>query len=360
MGFAKDIFVIIRKYRPLSTYLIAIFAVFIFLFVLKKPLQNLALDFHITQTYYNALIKISASILHFLGFNLQEPKQSLFTTSLTGDFIIHNRLMSLRYAFFLITGGILLSSCLSRKIKLIAISLLLLQVYNIARIVVLAIFVSSYRTFEYRLIREIFELILHFGLLAYAVYWFKNNLLLKRLLIGKFRIKKKAVRTFFINLIIATFVFSIILFFIKTNTLGVANILSTGILKGAQGILSLMGYPSNVDSATCILQGSNCRLHLSYLCLGINLMFVFAAFIVFTNGSFWQKLVFISLGIAVIYFFNILRFVFLFIFVTNNQGNDAAILDTHDLYSYVIYILTFFAWAAWLKYFSKTNSNPLN
>lgn len=353
MDFINNILAIIKKYRPLSTYLIAIFAVFVFLFILKKPLQNLALDFHLTQTYYNTLIKISASILHFFGFNLQEPKQSLFTTSFTGDFIIHNRLMSLRYAFILFAGGILLTSRLSKKIKLITVSLLLLQVFNILRIVIMAIFVSSYKKNEIKLITEIFGLVLNLGLLTYAVYWFKNNFLLKRLLIGKFRIKKKTIRTFFINLIIATFVFSFILFFIKTNILGVANLMSTGILKGAQGILSLMGYPSNVDSVKCILQSPNCRLHLSYLCLGINLMFVFAAFIVFTQGTFWRKLIFISAGIAAIYFSNILRFVFLFIFVTNNQGNDAAILDTHDLYSYIIYVLTFFAWVIWLKYFSR-------
>jgi exosortase/archaeosortase family protein len=296
-----------------------------------------------------------------LGINLQETKQSLFVTSaLTGDYIIHNKLMSLRYAFYLITGGILLSSSLSRKIKLIAISLVLLQVYNIARIVVLAIFLSSYKTSELIIIREIFELILHLGILAFVIYWFKNNLFLKRLLIGRHGIKKKTIRTFVFNLIIATFVFSFILFFIKTNTLGVANILSTGILKGAREILSLLGYPSNVNTTSCILQGSKCRLHLSYLCLGINLMFVFSAFIVFTKGTFVRKLIFISVGIAAIYFFNILRFVFLFIFVTNNSGNDAAIIDTHDLYSYVIYVLTFFAWAIWLKYFSKTNTTPIS
>ena len=359
IDYLKKILAIIKKNRPLSTYLIAILTVFIFLFIVKKPLQKLFLDIHLTQTYYNTLINISASILHFLGFNWQETEHGLLVKSLSGDYIIHNRLMSLRYAFFIITGGILLSSGLLRKIKLIALSLLLLQIFNITRIAVMLFFVSSYKTYEYRLIREIFELILHLGILAYIIYWFKNNWRLKRLLIGAYRIKKKTIKTFFVKLFLATFIFSIILFFIKTNTLGVANILSTGILKGAQGILSLMGYSSNVDSATCILQGPNCRLHLSYLCLGVNLMFVFAAFIIFTNGLFWQKLIFISAGIVFIYFFNILRFVFLFIFVTNNQGNDAAILDTHDLYSYVIYVLTFITWGIWLKYFSKPQQNPI-
>jgi exosortase/archaeosortase family protein len=114
-------------------------------------------------------------------------------------------------------------------------------------------------------------------------------------------------------------------------------------------ILHLVGYEAIVNGRYLI--GNNGNIYMDKYCMGIWLMFYFAAFIIITGSKIQPRLWYIVIGIIVINLINVMRFVFLFIHL-QEHGDYVLAINFHDLFNYAVYIFIFIAWIVWIEGFS--------
>lgn len=116
-----------------------------------------------------------------------------------------------------------------------------------------------------------------------------------------------------------------------------------------------MGYESIINGRLIFYNGVS--LYMDDACLGINLMFLFAAFIVVLPGSAKHKLWFIPSGIFIIILLNCLRAILIFVHISEHKTYNLP-LEIHDLFTYPVLVFTFFMWYIWLNKFFRPQRIP--
>jgi len=128
------------------------------------------------------------------------------------------------------------------------------------------------------------------------------------------------------------------------------------ILSATKSVVFLFGYQAEINGP--YLSGSNGgTLFMAKWCLGFITMFIFAAMVYLTrkdNKTCWKYIFF---GIVILHIFNIIRLSLLFIFVQSHDDNEL-IMDHHDMYNIVVYILIFVLWIIWFEKFIWSSKNP--
>ncbi|MGC9344496.1 MAG: hypothetical protein ACP5E3_17455 [Bacteroidales bacterium] len=116
----------------------------------------------------------------------------------------------------------------------------------------------------------------------------------------------------------------------------------------SQNILSLFGYEAEVYIN--YLLGENGSFYMEKGCLGFGTMALFAAIVYLTSNRRKLVWIYISAGLIFLNFVNILRLVFLFIHLQNNNGYALA-MDVHDMYNLILYSVVFVLWVIWFELF---------
>lgn len=88
-------------------------------------------------------------------------------------------------------------------------------------------------------------------------------------------------------------------------------------------------------------------------CNGIDLISLFAGFIIIFNGSWKNKIWYIPLGIIIIHFLNVIR-IFALILIENSNPE---LLEFNHKYTFTIllYIIVFVGWMLWVRKYSTTD-----
>lgn len=128
--------------------------------------------------------------------------------------------------------------------------------------------------------------------------------------------------------------------------------LSFIILSASSRILELFGYYPDVFPHR--ISGNEAGIRFAPQCLGITLMCVYASFIYFTGKSFLKKANYILIGILVINVLNIMRFVFLYVFMAQKSVTITNKL-IHDFYNVIVYFFVFLLWVIWIEKFSDND-----
>lgn len=92
-------------------------------------------------------------------------------------------------------------------------------------------------------------------------------------------------------------------------------------------------------------------VHIGAPCNGIDLMALFAGFIILFNGKWKDKLWFIGVGIIIIHFLNLLRVIALIIIAKHAPEQ----LDFNHKYTFTIllYVCIFLGWVIWVNNYSR-------
>ncbi len=346
----------INEYKPLSHYVITLILLFILIFIFKKVFYINASHYHLIQLYYNFLIRISFQVYKWFGFNIENIRTgSLLSSPIGNPGKIRVKLLAIRQIFIFLTIAALIPLKFRRKVKLIIFIFLLFQIFILLRIVALSIFIYSSNSVGIKIVSEICILLMNLGLFIIIFHWFKVDFALKKILIEKIKIEKQLLRYIFLNAFYCILVLGFINIFIKTGLYNIDYILTYGIMKVASMLLSFIGYSTEINNYR-LLGENHISIHMGYPCIGINLMFVFAAFIAFMKGKLYKKIWYIVFGILTIYLMNIFRITFLYIYLVKNNSHDSFFVDVHDIYSYIVYLIIFFMWVLWIKKFSTSNS----
>jgi exosortase/archaeosortase family protein len=339
----------IKTYKPVSYYILFFICLFILIFFFKKYLYNHLAFLQITKYYYNFIIIISREIYNLIGYNSSQLKlESILSVSneIAGKFLI--KILFLRQTLIFLAIASLFPLNIFRKFRLLLMIFFSMQIFIIVRIVILSVTIQYSNHIAARVVSEMSILVMNMGLFFLFFYWFKTDFGLKKVLMDKLTIGKHVLKNLFLKAFFCIFILGIINISIRTGLFNLDYSLTYGIMKGSSLLLKIPGYISNINHYT-ITGGNSISIHMGYPCIGINLMFVFAAFIVFMKGRIIDKIWFISSGVLFIYFMNILRITFLFIYLEKTHKQDRLFVDVHDIYSYTVYFVIFLMWVLWIK-----------
>ena len=185
---------------------------------------------------------------------------------------------------------------------------------------------------------------------ALVYYYWNKYPTIKNFILNKFNLTESFYKKFFIKTIvlITIYYFMIIIIF---NNIFIINgqLLVNSILNTSNFFINQFGYESWLAGKT--LWGYDVALYMDDSCIGINLMFLFAAFIAMLPGSFWHKLWFIPIGLFIIIIINITRIVFIFISISNNKGVYNLPLEIHDIFTFPVLGFTLLLWMLWINKF---------
>lgn len=127
--------------------------------------------------------------------------------------------------------------------------------------------------------------------------------------------------------------------------------LSEHIVRVSGGILSILGFDVYASGRIIGLVGTN-MLEIIDGCNGIEVIGLFIGFVVAYPGITLNRLVFVPIGIFLLYLTNIIRIVVLSIVQLHAPGIFTV---THDYSTTAIFYLVVFAmWVVWVNYGSKT------
>lgn len=127
--------------------------------------------------------------------------------------------------------------------------------------------------------------------------------------------------------------------------------LTSSLLYASEGVLNLFGYKCEVIPSDLVIRitGSG-GIKLERGCLGRNLMFLYAGFVVAFPGSVKTKLWYVPLGLAIIYVLNIARISGLSISLYHSYENYFR-YHNHEVFNYSVYAMIFVMWVIWIKKF---------
>jgi len=226
-------------------------------------------------------------------------------------------------------------------------SVLVLMIHFLAITFYNIIGLSCVQISDPELVFSVPDTIAFFSLFTCIVIWAKLNShsIYNSMTVHKIEIDE--VKSKIIPLIVIIYIYIIINQFVFAyfSFAGWVNFL----FISTQRILALFGYDAVVDSTYLI--GSNGTIYMAKFCLGIKTMYLFAALVFLTGRKNITRWLYIFAGLVFINFFNILRFVFLFIHIQRN-GDYTLGMDLHDLYNLVIYSIVFLLWVFWFEKYS--------
>lgn len=186
------------------------------------------------------------------------------------------------------------------------------------------------------------------------IYW-KRFPALKELIKKRFNFSEEYILRTFRNLCLLTVLYFLIVivsfndyFFISGD-----NFISL-VLNTSKEVLEILGYESSIDYKT--ISGPRAILYMDDACLGIDLMFLFSAFIIVLPGPTKHKLWYIFSGLIVIVILNCVRVVLIFVNITENIEYTIP-LDIHDLFTYPVLVFTLFLWIMWINKFMPKKVN---
>ncbi|HEY5537029.1 MAG TPA: hypothetical protein VIL99_19120 [Ignavibacteria bacterium] len=121
------------------------------------------------------------------------------------------------------------------------------------------------------------------------------------------------------------------------------------LFTSSQKILALLGYEAFVE--TKYLIGANGSIAMAKGCLGFQTMFLFAILVFLTGDKNKYRWIYIFAGLIFLNFVNIMRFVFLFIYI-QKHGAYLLAMDVHDMFNYITYSFVFVLWVIWFEKFA--------
>ncbi len=127
------------------------------------------------------------------------------------------------------------------------------------------------------------------------------------------------------------------------------SILTNGVISHSTAGLNLLGY--NTEAIGNVLYiNDQPVVSVADQCNGLELHALFIGFLIAFPGRIVGKLIFIPIGIIIIYFINILREIALAL----NYHFFQATFEINHKYTYVfiVYLVVFILWRIWLKRFS--------
>jgi exosortase/archaeosortase family protein len=298
---------------------------------------------YISDYYLNISLKLSLTLIKWFGYF------SLFPDHISdiGQTFLIFFTPSVRYkkmVLIVLTFIWLTKAPTKRKTSF---SLLVLLVHFTAVTFYNCVGLSCTQLSDPELVFSVPDTAASFTLFTCLVFWFKinsqsiNNVLLK-LKIDINGLKSKIIALtviIYIYIIINQFVFAYFSFSGWVNFLFIP----------AQKILSVFGYDAIVNSTYLI--GNNGTIYMAKFCLGIKTMYLFASIVYLTGRKNITRWLYIFAGLVFINFFNILRFVFLFIHI-QKHGDYTLAMDLHDLYNLILYSIVFILWVFWFEKYS--------
>ncbi len=151
---------------------------------------------------------------------------------------------------------------------------------------------------------------------------------------------------FFVKAILLYFIW----FFLYENWLMkvgfVDNIIIDSLIYFTDLLLQFFGYSTFVYEHAIGIQGSH-GVYIGIPCNGLDLMALFAGFILLFSGSWKTKFWFIPLGLLIIYVLNLVRVLVL----TIMAKTAPEYLDFNHKYTFTIllYMFVFFGWLLWVN-----------
>ncbi len=119
------------------------------------------------------------------------------------------------------------------------------------------------------------------------------------------------------------------------------------LIRATLSILNGLGYETFHEPVNHIGISGTSGVVIGQPCDGLDLMYLYLAFFIAMPGRIKPKLLFSVAGIALIYFFNVLRLVFLALIVKYNYNW----FDFHHSYTFTLsmYLIIFALWYGYLK-----------
>ena len=334
-----------------SAILLFVLALFVFLIKYKPNLWGIK---HILNGYSDLLIGATKLI---------STKKNIYDF-LNNVIIVNNEKVKIDFFFFsfyhiILTWAILAAtpSPLSKRIICALSAFLLFTIYNTFRISIHITNTETIATYNWLFnILLIPRWLFVIGLLYF--YWQKYPKL-KEFLLEKFSFNDNFYKKSILKLLvlIATYYLVIIIFFNKYFYVN-GSLLVDFILNSSKMIIKMMNI--DVWLLNRLIYNDKAAIFMEDSCIGVNLMFIFASFIILMPGKRWHRFAFISVGIVLIILMNILRIVLIFVMLyrANNVYNFP--IDWHDVFTYPVLLFTLLMWNLWLnKYsipFSKQNN----
>lgn len=128
------------------------------------------------------------------------------------------------------------------------------------------------------------------------------------------------------------------------------NIIIDNLVNLNNKILSFIGYETFIYGHVIGIQGSH-GVFIGTPCNGIDLMALFVGFILIFQGSWKNKIWFISLGMIIIHALNLFRVAAL----TIMAKSAPELLDFNHKYTFtiILYGIVFIGWMIWVKKYAR-------
>ncbi len=183
-----------------------------------------------------------------------------------------------------------------------------------------------------------------------ALYWQKNPQIIN-FLSKKYKIRKGQFKSFAVKLsfAIVAYYLMLIVFYSEDFMLN-GQLLVHALLNASRYFINLLGYDTLLIGR--ILRNEQAALYMDDSCVGINLIFLFAVFVILMPGALKHKLWFIPAGIIFIMIYNIARIVLIFLSLVRNEGEYLLPIEIHDIFTYPVLLFTFFMWMIWINKFA--------
>ncbi|PCI99637.1 MAG: hypothetical protein COB15_04015 [Flavobacteriales bacterium] len=140
----------------------------------------------------------------------------------------------------------------------------------------------------------------------------------------------------------------------KVGTLD--NWIVDSIVYFSSKILTSFNYMIYVDNQTIGIYDAASNVFVGTGCNGLEMMVLFVGFVLIFDGSWKHKIWFIPAGIIILHILNIARVLSL-IFIGKYFTLELLEFNHKYTFTIILYVITFFGWMIWVKYFSQTNSN---
>lgn len=308
---------------------------------LAKPLAN------ISDWYINLLIAGSKIFLSFssetiiFDFSANQIINDKNVLNINSMFYSLNQIIAILFIF------LLTPSSFRNKAIYFSLAFACILLYNFARIAIHSLVPNTFNTHNW-----LFNIVLiprWLIVIGFIYFYWKKFPALKELIKKRFSFSEDYMQKTFRNLCFLTVLYFLIViiafndyFFLSGD-----NFISM-VLTTSKEVLEILGYESSIDYKT--ISGPRAILYMDDACLGIDLMFLFSAFIIVLPGPTKHKLWYVFSGLILIVILNCIRVILIFVNITENNEYNIP-LDIHDLFTYPVLVITLFLWVIWINRF---------